>query len=409
MYLIIVGMERMYHLISQEHLSSNKQMLFLAGPRQVGKSTIATHSRHYTDNFLYLNWDNTKHRKIILGDESEITNRLELASLKTSKPILVFDEINKYPDWKNYLKGFFDVYKDQMSIIVCGSAKLDIYQKGGDSMMGRYFLYRIHPLSIRETLSSNLPTGLINPPIKDSTGNLMKLFTVGGYPEPFLKNNLKFSNRWQRLRFNQLLREDIIEIKQIENIAQLELLANILLTQAGSLTKYSNLARDIRASIDTVKRWITTLESFYFCFKVTPYYKNVKRSILKEPKVYLYDWSLIKDKGARVENFVASHLLKATHFWSDYGYGEFKLHYLRDKDKNEVDFLVTKDNEPWFLVEVKSSKQAQLSKNLFYFQKQIKAQHAFQVFFDGEYIDEDCFNYNEPIKVPAATFLSQLP
>lgn len=164
----------------------------------------------------------------------------------------------------------------------------------------------------------------------------------------------------------------------------------------------------INVSSPTIRRWLNCLEAFYYCFSIHPWTKNVKRSLRKEPKYYLWDWSLIEDPGARVENFVASHLLKAVHFWTDYGFGEFELHFLRDKEKNEVDFLVTKNKAPWFLVEVKISKNSGISKSLYTFQKQTGAKHAFQVIIDMDYIQKDCFAYRNPIIVPAMTFLSQL-
>ncbi len=171
---------------------------------------------------------------------------------------------------------------------------------------------------------------------------------------------------------------------------------------------YSNLANKIRASVDSIKRWIQILESFYYCFTIKPWTKNITRSLLKEPKIYLWDWSEIDETGPRTENFIASHLLKAINFWTDSGLGKFELYFIRDKNQREVDFIVTKNNKPWFLVEAKHSHNAPLSENLAYFQKQTKALHAFQVAYDMDYVDIDCFSCSSPIIVPAKTFLSQL-
>lgn len=401
-------MKRLYEQIIQEHIAEHQQMLFLAGPRQVGKSTICLYAQKFTDRFLYLNWDNTEHRKIILLGEKSILPLIKFDTLSTSKPLIVFDEIHKFKGWKNYLKGFYDLYKGQIHIIVCGSAKLDIYRRGGDSLMGRYILYRIHPLSLKEIIDPELNLDIPAKPQYSNTELLNKLLQQGGYPEPFIKDNTRFTNQWRQLRLQQLFREDIQALEKILNLAQLEVLAEILREQSGNLLNYTSLSNDIRVSADTVKRWINVLGLFYYCFKIQPWYKNVKRSLLKEAKIYLWDWGLVRDAGARIENMVASHLLKAVHLWTDLGLGNFGLYYLRDKDKKEVDFLVTKDNTPWFIVEVKSSDNHSISKNLSYFQQQIKAEHAFEVIFDLPYVDQNCFQHNLPIRVPLSTFLSQL-
>ena len=401
-------MQRIYETIIREHLAEHQQMLFLAGPRQVGKSTLCLAIAKLTDRFLYLNWDNTPHRKIILLGEKEILPLIKFDRLSTHKPIIVFDELHKYKNWKNYLKGFYDIYKGKINIIVCGSAKLDIFRRGGDSLMGRYLLYRIHPLSLKEIIDPTVNLAPISQPQISKPELLTKLLQQGGYPEPFIKDNNRFSNQWRQLRFQQLFREDIQSLEKILNIAQLELLAEILCEQASGTLSYRSLASDIRVSEDTVKRWINVLSQFYYCFRIQPWFKNVKRSLLKEPKIYLWDWSLVRDPGAKTENLVAGHLLKAVHLWTDLGLGKFGLYYLRDKDKREVDFLVTRDNTPWFMVEVKSSGNKAMSANLSYFSEQLGIEHAFEVVHDLEYVAKDCFDSPLPIRVPLSTFLSQL-
>ena len=236
----------------------------------------------------------------------------------------------------------------------------------------------------------------------------LNLLNWGGFPEPYLKQEQRFYNRWTRLRKQQLLREDIRELSNIQELGQLELLATLLQHQAGELTSYSTLAKKTRVSVDTIRRWIVTLESLYYCFSIRPWTKNITRSLLKEPKYYLWDWSQCTDKGARNENFIASHLLKAVHYWTDQGLGEYELYFLRDKDKREVDFLVSKNQKPWFMVEVKSSIKEKLSPTLAVFQKQLSLKHVFQVAMDGDYVDQDIFTLDKPTIVPAKTFLSQL-
>jgi len=205
-----------------------------------------------------------------------------------------------------------------------------------------------------------------------------------------------------------LFREDLRDLTQIQETGQVQVLADLLVNQAGQLLNYSSLAANTFISVDTVRRWITALESLYFCFIVRPWYRNVPKSLRKQPKVYLWDWSMVADKGARYENFVASHLLKAVHWWTDIGLGSYALHYLRDKAKREVDFLVTRDEKPWFLVEVKSSGKKGVSPHLRYFKDLIQAEHAFQAASDLEEVDENLFSYTEPMRVPLTTLLSQL-
>src|SRR3569832_781066 len=206
----------------------------------------------------------------------------------------------------------------------------------------------------------------------------------------------------------QLFSEDLRDLTRIHDLGQMQILAELLSHQAGCLTNYSILANKVSVSVETVKRWIDVLKSFYYCFTLQPWTKNITRSLLKEPKVFLWDWSFVTDEGARFENCIASHLLKAVHFWTDQGLGDYGLYYLRDKEKREVDFVVTKNKKPWFIVDVKKSGKEGLSKALFHYQKLTNAPHAFQVVFDLPYVEGDCFKATEPVIVPASTFLSQL-
>lgn len=401
-------MKRIYTSIIKEHFKRYQQMIFLIGPRQAGKTTVSMMTKELTSRFSYLNWDNLDHRKIILEGVNSVAVFAGLDKLTPGNPIIVFDEIHKYGKWKTFLKGFFDVYKGKVNIIVTGSSRLDVYKKGGDSLMGRYFPYRMHQLSLGELERTDLSQKEINEPFKNEGMVFENLLRNGGFPEPFIKNNSKFLNRWKTLRQEQLIREDIRDLSRIQELGQIELLAEILKHQAGQLTNYSNLANKVNVSSDTIRRWIKTLQSFFYCFTMQPWSKNIPRSLIKEPKTYLWDWVNVVDDGSRLENFVASHLLKAVHYWTDYGLGQYDLRFVRDKEKREVDFLVSRDNKPWFLVEVKSSSKGGISKNLSYFQEKTKAKHAFQVVFDMEYIPEDCFKHTEPIIVPARTFLTQL-
>jgi len=396
---------RIYNTLLVEHLAKQRQMAFVSGPRQVGKTTTC---RVHGDS--YIDWDNIDDRESILAGPARLIDHYRLDRLSRTKPVVIFDELHKYPRWKQFLKGFFDTYADQLRILVTGSSRLDVYRRGGDSLMGRYFLYRMHPFSVAETLTQDLPDEkrIIRPPKKLSPANFDALWTHGGYPEPFLKRDMRFSRRWQSLRLEQLVREDIRDLTQIQQLDQLELLVKLLAARSAHQLIYGNLAGDVRVSIDTTRRWIDVLVSLHLGFLIRPWFKNVSRSLRKEPKWFLRDWASIKDPGDKAETFVACHLLKAVEGWNDMGFGKFELGYLRDKEKREVDFLVVRDGKPWFLVEVKQHDES-ISPALRYFQQQLAAPFAFQVVLDADYVDADCFaRAGTPIVVPARTFLSQL-
>ena len=274
--------------------------------------------------------------------------------------------------------------------------------------MGRYLRYRCHPLSVGEILHPTLPTQEIRPPGLLEEELFLKLLNYGGFPDPFLKGSKRFWNQWKGLRAEQLFREDLRDLTRIQEVAQLEVLAELLRHQSGQLTSYEALAKKVRVSPNTIRSWLEALRAFYYCFELRPWSKNITRSLIKEPKYYLWDWSLCENDGARAENFIASHLLKAVHFWTDYGFGDFHLYFLRDKEKREVDFIVTKNQKPWMLVEVKRSENKGLSSSLLHFQAQTGAPYAFQVAVEMNYVDSDCFAAEVPQVVPARTFLSQL-
>jgi len=398
-------MKRVYGYAIRDHCRENQQMVFLTGPRQVGKTHTATHL--YPD-YRYFNWDNQAHRREILAGPRRIAELCNLQRIQAGKVRIVFDEIHKYSRWKNFLKGFYDSFHDQVSIIVTGSSRMNIFKRGGDSLMGRYFLYRMHPLTVGELRSQKENLGLIRPPGSLRPGLWEALLEFGGFPEPFLKRNRRFTNRWKRLRREQFFREDLRDLSRIQEIGQVEVMAQLLQESAGQLLNYSTLSSAINVSVDTIRRWLETLKAMYFCFTITPWFKNVPKSLRKQPRVFLYDWSGIQNPGARNENLVASHLYKAVQWWTDIGLGDFALHYVRDKLKREVDFLITRENVPWILVETKTSAHKGISPNLKYYHNLLKVPHAFQVAVHADFIDRDCFAHHDPVIVPAATFLSQL-
>lgn len=403
-------MKRIYHPVLAEHLQKYRQMAFLAGPRQSGKTTLSNDCLEGKYEHLYLNWDNLTHRELILaGDEKLMQNfRPEVLADNDNLPVIIFDEIHKYKEWKNMLKGYFDALDGRCKIIVTGSAKLNVFRHGGDSLMGRYFLYRIHPLTVAEILGRHNTESEIVAPKPISKEKWHHLLKFGGFPEPFLQANPKFYQRWIQLKHQQLFQEDLRDLSRVHDVARIELLAKLLIDGICGRTVYSELAKKVRVSEPTVREWLTILQNLYYCFSITPWHDNVSRSLLKDPKTYLWDWSVIPNQGARLENLVACHLRKATQFWTDCGLGDYNLYYLRDKDKREVDFLVTKNGNPWLMVEVKSSDNARISPHLTHFNQQLSTPHVFQVVADTPYINRNCFELEKPMIVPLLTFLSQL-
>jgi hypothetical protein len=399
----MVDMKRVYQSIIEEHFQRNKQMLLVSGARQVGKTTVGKAFGEDKD-FHYLNWDLQEDRIAILGGQRSVS---AIIGSETAQTIL-FDEIHKYADWKNFLKGFYDVYRDlSWKILATGSARLDTFKKGGDSLLGRYFHLQMFPLSAAELVSKEFSKTMVSQPSEIDSEQWGSLLRFGGFPEPFLKSNQRFHRQWSRTRRDRLFGEDIRTLGKAFDVSKIELLAELAVLNASCLLNYSSFAKIIRASVESIQRWTTLLEQLSFCFRLRPWTKNITRSLAKEPKLYLTDWSGISDTGKRNENFVACSLMKAVEGWNDTGLGEFGLYYIRTKDKREVDFVLTRDNEPWVLVEVKTSDKS-LSPQLEYFQKLIGAKHAFQVVIDLAYKEIDCFSIETPAVVPARTFLSQL-
>lgn len=389
----------------KDHFEDNRQIALLSGPRQVGKSTVGLACAD-----VALSWDDLDQREDILSGPRHVVEKYGLNQVRKGKPTILFDELHKFPSWKVFLKGFFDSYGTRIQVIVTGSSRLNVYRRVGDSMMGRYFLYRMHPITVAETVDTSMPDPkrILRRPKRSSKTALRALWEHGGFPEPFLRRDQRFTRRWQKLRMQQLVREDLREMTQIQQIDQIEVLVKILNERSGQQLNYARLSKHVRVDAKTVARWIETLNDLHFGFTLRPWTRNVSRSLLKEPKWYLRDWSQIDDLGQRAETYIACHLLKAVEGWTDLGFGEFELAYVRDKEKREVDFVVVRDGKPWFLVEAKHSPEP-VSPELAHFQQVLGAPYSFQVTVQGEYVDADCFaTPGPPLVVPAATFFSQM-
>ena len=277
-------------------------------------------------------------------------------------PLLVFDEIHKDPRWKSTLKGIYDTLTRSCDILVTGSARLNVYRKGSDSLLGRYFHFRLHPFSLREMHSADSihPDELIDSifsrslrSLKGSRADLAALMRLGPFPEPLLRQNERTARLWRKTRGEAIIREDLRDISRIPELARIELMVSLLPELVGSPFSVNSLREDMEVSFDTVSRWLAYLKALYYLYEIKPFSTKIRRSLRKEGKMYFWDWGEVPTEGARFENLVASHLLKACHFWTDTGEGDFKLFYLRNKEKQEIDFLIVRDGQPWLPVEAK--------------------------------------------------------
>ncbi|USN46326.1 MAG: ATP-binding protein [Pseudobdellovibrionaceae bacterium] len=367
------------------------KMAFISGPRQVGKTTMVQLIGQSFEQSVYKNWDQTEFKRVWAKSPDQIAEEFDLSKIKESR-LLILDEIHKSKSWKQKLKGLYDTRGDSFSIIVTGSARLNIYKKGADSLMGRYFNFRLHPFSLREALglAPNSPE-LVNEtlfsgrPVKSPKGSvaiLNELMDYGGFPEPFLRKNKAAARLWRRGRNEKIVREDLRDLSRVQEISQIETLISLLPEKVGSPLSVQSLREDLDVAHDTVSRWLGYLKELYFFFEVKPFSRSIPRSLKKEGKIYFYDWCENTELGAKFENLVASHLLKACHFWDDSGLGQFGLHYLRNKEKKEVDFLISKDSKPWFTVECKNGDTA-LDTNYQKFSKYTKCPHL-QVVFEPD-------------------------
>lgn len=378
-------------------LARNK-MVLIGGPRQVGKTTFAqmVGARYYRHP-QYLLFDDRQDRKIIIA---QIFNK--------NADLVIFDELHKYRHWKNYLKALYDKRKNDFHILITGSARLDVYRKGGDSLMGRYYYYRLHPFSFAEALdlsakySVGAELSLQDPPSK-SQNIIDRLMKGGGFPEPFFDLTNDVIKRFQTTRLDRLVREDIRDLEAIQDLSAMHILVSLLPAKVGSPLSLNSLREDLEVSHRAISHWMEILERFYYHFRLRPYTQKAIRSLRKEPKMYLWDWSEIEKESIRFENLIACHLLKFCHFLYDGQGDKVDLWYLRDVDGHEVDFLVTINHKPWFAVEVKYNDQKP-SKHLDYFAARLSIPYLYQVILTpGVYVQ----NKNITI-VSADRFLSGL-
>ncbi len=335
----------------------------------LSKSKLA--KRLLTSAENYWTWDDAEFRR------AWVRSPLDTYSRRAPGPV-VLGELHKDRRWKSRLKGLFDVHGAGDGLIITGSARLDLYRRGGDRLLGRYLPYRLHPFSVGERATPPGPDevlegGQARYPLDD-------LLRLGGFPEPLLAGNEAKARRWSRLRLERLLAEDVRDLRAVSDLSGLQVLTELLPERVGSLLSLNALREDVGVSHATVAAWVQVLEALYHCFLLRPWTRRVARAVRSAPKLYLFDLLQLPAQrtGARLENVTALQLLKACHFWTDTAVGEFDLRFVRDKDGREVDFLVLRDKRPWLLVECKSG-ELEPDESLLRFRSQLGAPHAVQL------------------------------
>lgn len=348
----------MYLKRQNEHLIKEdlkRKIVLLVGPRQVGKTTISKNLFKTTD---YLNYD-------LESDKLKIFKK----NWNRNVDLIVLDEIHKMKNWKKWIKGIYDTEGVKPAILVTGSARLDVIKKMGDSLAGRHFTHHLLPLDLKE-LNLKTPNQ-----IEEA---FEKLLLMSGFPEPFFENSKRFHLNWQKSHMDLILKQDLFSYENIRDISSIELLVALLKERVASPLSYTSLAEDLLKDTKTIQKWMMFLESLFVVFKVTPYSKNIARSVLKEPKYYFYDYTRIENNmGALLENFVALSLKKEVHYLNEVQGIASELYYLKQKGAKEIDFLVTRKNMPSILIEVKTSEeQVSSSFKVFskYFDKSLKIQ-----------------------------------
>ena len=356
-----------------------RHMVFLAGPRQVGKTRLAKQwLRKKQCSGLYFNWDDITTRRAYLSDNRFFESPAR--SLGIRDPWIVFDEIHKRNRWRDILKGAYDLFGEEFRFLITGSAKLDLFRRSGDSLVGRYNLFHMMPLSLSEVAHERLKSCFleetdygklcqvfdkeISLPLSPEIVELYEsLLLYGPFPEPFLKQTDRFCRKWHQDYISLIVREDLRDISRVMELDKVENLLFLMPSRIMAPLSMSNLARELEVAHTTIKGWLEQLKRLYILFPVSPWTRKISRGLRKGKKWYFLDWYYAPDGAARLENMVATYLYRACLAMTDMGYGNYRLHYIRTLDKKEIDFLVVRDNFPILAVEVKSS-ETELSKAL---------------------------------------------
>lgn len=345
--------------------SVGRQMRFVTGPRQSGKTTLARHILSLNESSeLYFNWDLREVRDTHKSDYGFIESPLRNTSSRGRFPWVCFDEIHKMPKWKNILKGYYDKYENDCRFMVTGSARLDWFRRAGDSLAGRYFLFRLNPLTLSEVAGHTplepardegalefIERKLSRSPSKQDL--LDQLLHYSGFPEPFLRGDEAFYRRWQRDMVDYLTREDVRDLTRIMAVEHVATLMQIMPERVGSPLSLNALTEDVEASYTAVKNAVSAMQLTYAAFLISPYHQRIARAVKKERKAYFYDWGRALDPAKRFENYVSVELGAMIGLWHDKGIGDFELMYVRTRDGKETDFLVTWNRRPWCLFEAK--------------------------------------------------------
>jgi len=359
-----------------------RKMVFLGGPRQVGKTTLAF-------SLLGAGADET-HPAYFNWDDPRSAARVRRAELPPGEALLLFDEIHKYARWRNLVKGIYDTEKSRRRILVTGSARLDYYRKGGDSLANRYRYFRLHPFSLREMNAA------------PSQSDLDALLRFGGFPEPLFQQDEREHRIWQRDRVSRVVRDDLRDLEQVREISLVEHLVDLLPARVGSPLSIKSLREDLQVDHKTALRWITILENLYLCFRISPFGAPKIRAVKKEQKLYLWDWSMTPEGGPRFENLVASQLLKYCHWIEDTEGHAMELRFLRDTDKREVDFVVLRNRKPLFAVECKSGERG-VGPAIGYFAERTSIPRFYQV-----HLGERHFETGPATVLPFRSFCQEL-
>jgi len=376
-----------------------RRMSFITGPRQVGKTTLVQmHLKRIKQGNLYYNWDTiTTKRKFSENPLFFLENIHEAVPAPDELAIphywVVLDEFHKYRDWKGLLKGYYDELGHFIRFIICGSARLDFFRKSGESLIGRYFLFKMYPMGPWDVLN----TGIFNynsawipgkkiPFVKPHAGfreTVSQLISLTGFPEPFFNGRKEYYRRWQNAHISLLTGEEVRDLSKISDIDRIQLLASLLPERVGAPLSINSLADTLKCAHATVKNWLQALSLVYLIFFIPPYASSLARSIKKEQKIYFWDWGIHKNEGKRFENFMAVQIIKAISAWNEWGLGKFSPYYIRTKDGRETDFLIVNEGKPALLIETKTS-NVHLDRNLIYFKEKTGAPLAFQVVMNSD-------------------------
>jgi predicted AAA+ superfamily ATPase len=348
-----------------------RHMVFLAGPRQVGKTSLAKNRLANTGcKSLYFNWDDIQTRQAYQADSRFFESPARLTGVED--PWIVFDEIHKRSHWRDILKAAYDIFEDDFRFLITGSARLDLFRRSGDALIGRYNLFHMMPLSIRELLgipfvpcflSQEDPSDLAATFERDLNKTIgmeyheayENLARFGPFPEPLIRQNQRFNRKWHQDYFSLLVREELRDISRVAELDKIENMIFLLPHRIMAPLSMTNLANELDVAHTTIKSWLQQLQRLYLIFPVTPWSKKITRGLRKSKKWYFLDWYYAPEGPARLENIVATYLYRVCRAMTDMGFGNYRLHYVRTLDKKEIDFLIAKENRPLLAVEVKQT------------------------------------------------------